>query len=115
MRIEQTFLMYFCVCLLTGILISCDREAENGTPEVSDDVDIRPEVIFTVADNLHLHMYIESKGVAEPIRVVIIRPRISILFSAISLEVGDTVISCGMILYKRYLICYKMMWILDKK
>ncbi|HLR90944.1 MAG TPA: efflux RND transporter periplasmic adaptor subunit [Balneolaceae bacterium] len=91
MRIEQTFLMYFCVCLLTGILISCDREAENGTPEVSDDVDIRPEVIFTVADNLPLHMYIESQGVAEPIREVIVRPRISGFITESSLEDGKRV------------------------
>src|SRR5690625_7510712 len=76
MRIEQTFLMYFCVCLLTVILISCDREAENGTPEGSDAVDIRPEVIFTVADNVTLHMYIESQGVADPIREFIVRSRI---------------------------------------
>lgn len=91
MRSRQTFSLYLCVCLLAGILISCENEAENGSPEVTDDVDIRPEVIFTVADNDPLHIYIESQGVAEPVREVIVRPRISGFITESLLEDGKRV------------------------
>ena len=84
---------------MTVILISCDGEGNPERPEAVEDVDIRPEVVFTVADDNPLHIYIESQGVAEPIREVIIRPRISgyitesLLEDGSRIEMGETILT----------------------
>lgn len=79
------------ILLLGMVLISCEWEEDPERPEAPEDVDIRPEVVFAVADDNPLHMYIESQGVAEPVREVIIRPRISGFITSSSLEDGARV------------------------
>lgn len=85
--------------LMIMILISCAPEEASERPEAADDVDIRPEVVFTVADQNPLHMYIESQGIAEPVREVIVRPRISgfitesLLEDGSRIEMGETILT----------------------
>jgi RND family efflux transporter MFP subunit len=72
-------------------LPACSSEEEPETPEVSDDVEILPEVIFSMADDRDLNVYIESQGVVEASREIIIRPRISGFVEATTLEDGARV------------------------
>ncbi|MEX2463447.1 MAG: efflux RND transporter periplasmic adaptor subunit, partial [Balneolaceae bacterium] len=69
-------------------LYACSGANENERPEASDEVDIRPDVIFSVADDRPLHIYVESQGVAEPIREILIRTRISGFVTESVLEDG---------------------------
>src|SRR5690554_6209859 len=77
--------------LMIMILISCASEEASERPDATDEVDIRPEVVFTVADENPLHMYIESQGIAEPVREVIVRPRISGFITESLLEDGSRI------------------------
>ena len=72
-------------------LPACSSEEEPETPEVSDDVEILPEVIFSMADDRDLNVYIESQGVVEAIREIIILPRIGGFVEATTLEDGARV------------------------
>tara|TARA_R100001143_G_scaffold63475_2_gene70818 strand:+ start:65 stop:1132 length:1068 start_codon:yes stop_codon:yes gene_type:complete len=68
---------------------ACTGGDEQERPEVQDDVDIRPDVIFAVADDLPLHIYIESQGIAEPVREITIRPRISGFITESAMDDGQ--------------------------
>lgn len=59
------------------IFSACTSSDDPERPERPDDVDIRPDVVFSVADDRPLHIHIESQGVVEPIREIAVRPRIS--------------------------------------
>ena len=72
-------------------LSACTGNPEEETPETPDDVDIRPEVVFSMADDLPLRIYIESQGVVEAISEVTIRPRISGFVKETKLEDGNRV------------------------
>ncbi|MDX1590641.1 MAG: efflux RND transporter periplasmic adaptor subunit [Balneolaceae bacterium] len=73
--------------LITG----CSSTDDPERPERPDDVDIRPDVIFTTADDQPLNIYIESQGVVEPLREIIIRPRISGFITESELEDGNQI------------------------
>ena len=70
---------------------ACVGGDERERPERPDDVDIRPDVIFSVADDRPLHIYVESQGVAEPVREIVIRPRISGFVTQTILDDGNRV------------------------
>jgi RND family efflux transporter MFP subunit len=64
------------VLTLGTVLISCKGEkAEIDKPDL-DSIEILPEVVFTVVDNEPLRYYIESRGVVEPDKKILITPRI---------------------------------------
>jgi membrane fusion protein, multidrug efflux system len=80
------------ILALIGILFiaaACAGADERERPERPDDVDIRPDVIFAVADERPLHIHIESSGVVEPVREIVIRPRISGFISESLLDDGN--------------------------
>src|SRR6056297_1508820 len=79
------------ILLFVLSLPACSSEEEPETPEVSEDVEILPEVIFSMADDRDLNVYIESQGVVEASREIIIRPRISGFVEATTLEDGARV------------------------
>lgn len=81
------FLLLLCTFTITG----CASEDETETPEVSEDLEILPDVIFSVADDKDLNVYIESQGIVEASREIIIRPRISGFVEATVLEDGARV------------------------
>ena len=63
--------------IATIAITACTGAEDPERPERPDNVDIRPDVIFSVADGQPLHIHIESQGVVEPVREIVIRPRIS--------------------------------------
>ncbi len=79
------------ITALTLTLNSCFGGDERERPDVPDDVDIRPDVIFSIADDRPLHIYVESQGVAEPVREIVIRPRISGFVTESLLDDGNRV------------------------
>lgn len=76
--------------LIILIIGSCTAEEDSETPEAGD-VDIRPEVIFSIADDNPLHIYIESQGIVEAVQELVIRPRISGFIRHSELEDGNVV------------------------
>ncbi|WP_340106161.1 efflux RND transporter periplasmic adaptor subunit [Rhodohalobacter sp. 8-1] len=89
LNFQRSFLVILSIVVLS--LPACSSEEEPETPEVSDDVEILPEVIFSMADDRDLNVYIESQGVVEASREIIIRPRISGFVEATTLEDGARV------------------------
>lgn len=85
--------------ILTITLTACSGTDDPERPERPDNVDIRPDVTFSVADDRPLHIYIESQGVVEPIREIVIRPRISgfitesRLDDGVQVDAGETILS----------------------
>lgn len=81
------------------ILTACSGGEEQERPEAPEDVDIRPEVIFSLADDQPLRVYIESQGIVEPVRQITIRPRISgfitqsLLIDGTQVSEGDTILA----------------------
>jgi RND family efflux transporter MFP subunit len=73
------------------IITACSGAEDPERPERPDDVDIRPDVIFTMADDEPLNVYIESQGVVEPLREIVIRPRISGFITESRLEDGNQI------------------------
>lgn len=77
------------IALLT--VTACTGGDEQERPETPEEVDIRPDVIFSVADDQPLRVYIESQGITEPIREILIRPRISGFVTKSKLDEGTHV------------------------
>ena len=73
------------------MITACTGSEDPERPETPEDVDIRPDVVFAQADDSPLHIYVESQGIVEPIRDVIIRPRISGFITETLLEDGSRV------------------------
>src|SRR5690554_3254926 len=67
---------------------ACAPESEEARPERPENVDIRPDVVFATADDRPLHIYIESQGIVEAFREIIIRPRVSGFVDDTALEDG---------------------------
>lgn len=76
--------------ILSALLFSCAGDEEAETPEAGD-VDIRPEVVFSMADDRSLHIYIESQGIVEAVQELVIRPRISGFIRHSELQDGNSV------------------------
>lgn len=77
---------------------ACAGEEEPDRPEADDSVEILPDVIFSVADGQNLHIYIESQGIVEASREIVIRPRISgfvdhtVLEDGARIQQGETIL-----------------------
>jgi len=73
---KKIFRASFLIIILGGLLISCKGKKEKvETPDL-DSIEILPEVVFTVVDDEPLRYYIESRGVVEPDKKILITPRI---------------------------------------
>lgn len=73
------------------ILTACSGGGEQDRPEPPEEADIRPDVIFSLADNQPLRVYIESQGIVEPVRQIVVRPRISGFVTKSELDDGNRV------------------------
>lgn len=85
--------------LIMAIVISgCGSTEEDETPKAQSDIEIRPDVIFVVSDSEPLYRYLESQGIVEPNRDLIIQPRISgfidwhRLGDGVQVQQGDTLL-----------------------
>jgi len=63
--------------LLAAVLVlnGCVKEQEQDRPDL-ESIEIRPEVVFTTADDEPLRFFIESRGVVEPVQRIQITNRI---------------------------------------
>ena len=84
----EFYLLAIAIMLFIG---ACSGADDRERPEVPEEVDIRPDVIFAIADDRPLHIYIESQGIAEPIREITIRPRISGFITDSALDDGNQI------------------------
>ncbi len=80
----------FYAFILAAFLFSCTANEETEKPEAGN-VDIRPEVIFSVADSHPLNIYIESQGIVEASQELVIRPRISGFVLHSELQDGNSI------------------------
>lgn len=91
--------LFLALIIIIAILTSCAGADDPERPERPDDVDIRPEVVFATADDRDLRIYIESQGVVEASREIVIRPRISgfvketVLDDGHRVEAGDLLLA----------------------
>lgn len=82
----------FLILIITLVIaVACTGDDERERPDVPDNVDIRPDVVFAMADERPLHIYIESQGIAEPVREITVRPRISGFITQSELDDGHRV------------------------
>jgi RND family efflux transporter MFP subunit len=94
--VSRSYLIFLFAALLFS---ACSSEEEAERPETPEDVEIRPDVIFGLADSEPLIIYIESQGVVEPAREILIRPRIggyverSNLHDGSRISQGDTLLA----------------------
>lgn len=87
MKNRFAFILMVITVLLMGFG-ACAGEDDPERPEADDSVEIRPDVIFSIADDRDLHVYIESQGLVEASREIVIRPRISGFVDETVLEDG---------------------------
>jgi RND family efflux transporter MFP subunit len=64
------------VALLPIVIFSCEK-AEQEKPERPGQVEILPEVIFTIIDDQPLHRVLNTRGIVEPVSELPIIPRVS--------------------------------------
>lgn len=62
---------------LTGCRQSGDKDKNPLSQKEKDTVSVRPEVIFSIADNKPIYQYVESQGVVEANQSVQLKPKIS--------------------------------------
>ncbi len=73
----------YLIALFVGALAlaGCGSEPEENEEVLSDEqkesVEVRPEVIFTVADGKPIYQYVESRGVVRANRKIVLKPKIS--------------------------------------
>lgn len=83
--------LFLILITVLFMITACTGADDPDRPEQPDDVDIRPDVIFSTADDRPLHIYVESQGVVEPIREIVVRPRISGFITESALDDGNRV------------------------
>ncbi len=83
--------LFLALIAILFMFSACTSSEDPERPETPDDVEIRPDVVFTIADDDPLHIYIQSQGVVEPIREISIRPRISGFVTESMLDDGNRV------------------------
>lgn len=75
------FTCYFVFALLPFLnLAGCNSESSEDDPiseEREESVEVRPEVIFAIADDKPIYKYVESQGIVDANREVVLKPKIS--------------------------------------
>jgi RND family efflux transporter MFP subunit len=76
-RLLKLVTTWGCVIVL---LAGCQAEEKQDDPlseEEKESAEVRPEVIFAVADDQPIHQYVETQGVVQANRSVTLKPKIS--------------------------------------
>lgn len=79
MTLKKTNILLY-LCISVAVSWGCNQDVPDESPvseEEQESVEVRPEVIFGVADGHPLYHYIESQGVVEANLAVILKPRLS--------------------------------------
>lgn len=74
------------LCLIT--FQACQTADEPERPERPDNVEILPEVIFSVVDDEPVHFHLDTRGIVEPLREFAIVPRVGGFIREHSIEDG---------------------------
>lgn len=72
-----SFLYVLLPLLIIGACSSESAEDDPLSEERKESVEVRPEVIFATADDRPLFYYVESQGIVEANREVVLKPKIS--------------------------------------
>jgi membrane fusion protein, multidrug efflux system len=73
----QSYWIPITLGLALTLFVGCSEDEEETKRDRPEGIEIRPDVIFTKTDAEPLFRYLESQGVVEPNRDLVIQPRIS--------------------------------------
>lgn len=79
MTLKRTNILLY-LCISVAIYSGCNETDADKSPiseEQKESVEVHPEVIFAVTDDLPIYRFVESQGVVEANREVVLKPRIS--------------------------------------
>ncbi len=65
------------IIIFTFLFSACSVDAERPSPPSRESVEIRPMVVFDLADNQPLYLYVETQGLVEPRQEIRLTPRLS--------------------------------------
>ncbi len=91
MKTSQIFPLIYGVLIMTALFTACKSEEKTPDAPDMDSIEIRPEVVFDVADDQPLQFFIESRGVVEPLQRTKITARISGYVKSHKIEAGARV------------------------
>ena len=75
---KANILLYLCISVASTFGCSQgDKDESPLTEEQKEAVEVRPEVVFAVADDQPIYRFVESRGVVEANREAVLKPRIS--------------------------------------
>src|SRR5699024_911216 len=75
---HQIALISLCIGLtLSACQSNTDETEDSPAEEEQESAEVRPEVLFAVADDEPIYQYIESQGVVEANQSVELKPKIS--------------------------------------
>ncbi len=74
---HSQFLLFVIAIICLQPLLSCTQAEEQERPERPSNVEILPEVIFSVVDDEPVHFYLDTRGIVEPVREFTVVPRVS--------------------------------------
>jgi RND family efflux transporter MFP subunit len=77
---NRNYLHTVIILLGLALMAGCSIDSAEDNPlsdEEKESVEVRPEVLFAVADDQPLYQYVESQGVVEANRQVMLKPKIS--------------------------------------
>lgn len=99
---KQIQIYIIWLALLVFMLGACSSETQDESPiseEQEESAEVRPEVIFAVTDDEPIYYYVESKGVVEANREILLKPKIngfvaqSNIIEGAHFQKGDTLLS----------------------
>jgi RND family efflux transporter MFP subunit len=102
MIMDKSIMKLAWIAGLCMVLAACggdERERGGLSDEEKAAIDIRPDVVFSIVDDQPLNIYIETAGIVEANREVVIRPRVSgfvnrsILADGRYVQQGDTLLT----------------------
>lgn len=80
-KIKELSCLWLCLLCLGALLSGCQKgDSEDQNPlseEEQESAEVRPEVVFAMADGKPLYQYVESQGVVEANQSVVLKPKIS--------------------------------------
>lgn len=74
---QATLLLFGCILLISACQPETEGKEQPLSEEEQESAEVRPEVIFAIADDKPIYQYIESQGTVEANRSVELKPKIS--------------------------------------
>src|SRR5699024_6385860 len=74
---QAALLLWACTLIIAGCQPEPDEEQNPLSEDQQESAEVRPEVLFAVADGQPIYQYIESQGVVQANQSVQLMPKIS--------------------------------------